>query len=329
MNRYLTLAEHIAVSLVPSCDNELTSLLITISETAKTLSRRITTAGLTGMLGSTGTENIQGEDVQHLDAFADHQFTFALQQGTHCAGIAGEEKEHIIPFEEQKAMNSSYVVMFDPLDGSSNISTHLPVGTIFGIYRRKTQKGKPCNLTDFLQPGHRQVAAGYILYGCATVFVYTNGKEVNGFTLDDASGQFLLSHPRIQCPQTGTVYSVNHGYFRQYDRNMQRYITTCAQPPDGRHGCSQRYVGSMVADVHQVLLKGGIFLYPGTQKKPYGKLRLLYECNPLAFLMETAGGMATNRKSRILDIQPASLHEVTPVYIGSQLMISCLLRILG
>ncbi len=306
------------------CEPGLTALLNDLAGAAVEIDAGIAGAGLSGRLGGTGLLNIQGEQVQYLDALADRVFTSHLERGGNCAGIVSEERDEILAFEGESAERSRYVVLFDPLDGSSNIAVHLSIGTIFSIYRRQSGRGTPCTETDFLQPGNRQAAAGYILYGCATVLVYAYEGEVTGFTLDRTTGTFRLTHPHIRCPQRGTVYSVNQGYFHQYSQDIQQYISACGQPPGGKTGCSQRYAGSLVADIHRILLQGGVFLYPATRAKPGGKLRLLYECNPLSFLMEAAGGRATNGSQRVLDIQPDRLHQVTPVYMGSLVMMAAL-----
>jgi fructose-1,6-bisphosphatase I len=217
--------------------------------------------------------------------------------------------------------NSKYVCLFDPLDGSSNIDVNVSIGTIFSVFRRVSELGKPATQEDFLQAGVKQVAAGYVIYGSSTMLVYGTRRGVNGFTLDPSIGEFCLSHPNIKCPDLGKMYSVNHGNFFQYEEGVKQYITAC-QKKDKTNGgpYTQRYIGSMVSDVHRNLIKGGIFMYPGTTDKPKGKLRLLYECNPFAFILEIAGGAATNGKIRILDIQPTALHERTPFFIGSKLM---------
>ncbi|MBS1927274.1 MAG: class 1 fructose-bisphosphatase, partial [Bacteroidetes bacterium] len=216
---------------------------------------------------------------------------------------------------------SKYVCLFDPLDGSSNIDVNVSIGTIFSVFRRVSELGKPATIDDFLQKGERQVAAGYVIYGSSTMLVYATRRGVNGFTLDQAIGEFTLSHPDIACPEKGKMYSVNHGNFYRYDENVKSYITACQKKEKADGGpYTQRYIGSMVADVHRNLIKGGIFMYPGTTDKPKGKLRLLYECNPFAFIVERAGGKATNGEKRILEVQPTELHQRTPFFIGSKLM---------
>ena len=244
-----------------------------------------------------------------------------LQHGISCAGIGSEEMDEIVVFDDEVSNKSKYVCLFDPLDGSSNIDVNVSIGTIFSVFRRVSELGKPATEKDFLQPGIQLVAAGYVIYGSSTMLVYATRRGVNGFTLDQSIGEFTLSHPDIKCPETGKMYSVNHGNFFQYEEKVKQYITAC-QKKDKTNGgpYTQRYIGSMVADVHRNLIKGGIFMYPGTTDKPKGKLRLLYECNPFAFIVEKAGGKATNGKIRILDVPPTELHQRTPFFIGSKLM---------
>ncbi|TKK64844.1 class 1 fructose-bisphosphatase [Ilyomonas limi] len=310
--------------LFPHATGELSALLRDIGLAAKRIYAEVSRAGIADILGATGDTNIQGEEVQQLDLFANNQLIAVLRHGMSCAGIASEEMEDMVAFDDAVNNNSKYVVMFDPLDGSSNIDINIPTGTIFGIYRRISSPGAPCILTDFLQPGYRQVAAGYVIYGPSAMLVYATRRGVNGFTLDPAIGEFCLSHPNMVCPENGSTYSINQGYFFQYTSAVQQYLAFCQQGAKKSVGYSQRYVGSMVADVHRTLLKGGIFLYPATAAKPKGKLRLMYECNPLAFILTVAGGKATNGAASILHLLPASLHEVTPVYMGSANMVSAL-----
>ena len=276
-------------------------------------------AGLVDILGDAGTMNVQGEEVKKLDIYANNQFMGVLKHGISCAGIASEELDDIVVFDDEVSNNSKYICMFDPLDGSGNIDVNVSIGTIFCVYRRVSPIGGPCTLEDFLQPGNKQVAAGYIVYGSSTMFVYATRRGVNGFTLDPSIGEFSMSHPDIKCPPGGKIYSVNHGNFFQYDKTIQHYINA-RQKKDKTNGgpYTQRYIGSMVADVHRNLIKGGIFMYPGTTDKPKGKLRLLYECNPFAYIVERAGGIATNGKQRILDLQPTELHQRAPLFIGSK-----------
>ncbi|MDE3143266.1 MAG: class 1 fructose-bisphosphatase, partial [Bacteroidota bacterium] len=232
-----------------------------------------------------------------------------------------EEFDDIVVFDDEVSNNSKYVVLFDPLDGSSNIDVNISIGTIFGVYRRVSKLGEPCTIDDFLQTGNRQIAAGYVVYGSSTMLVYATRRGVNGFTLDPAIGEFCLSHADIKFPESGKIYSVNHGNFFQYDEGVRNYITICQKKGKTNGGpYTQRYIGSMVADVHRNLIKGGIFMYPGTLDKPKGKLRLMYECNPFAFITEVAGGKATNGKERILDIMPTDLHQRSPFFAGSMKM---------
>ena len=303
----------------PTATGELSSLLRDIGLAAKRVNVEVNKAGLVDILGDHGSVNVQGEEVKKLDIYANNQFMGVLQHGISCAGIGSEELDDFVVFDDEISNNSKYVVQFDPLDGSGNIDVNISIGTIFSVYRRTSEIGKPCTKEDFLQPGSRQVAAGYIIYGSSTMYVYATRRGVNGFTLDPAIGEFCLSHADIKCPPSGKVYSVNHGNFFQYTVNTREYINVC-QKKDKTNGgpYTQRYIGSMVADVHRNLMKGGIFMYPGTLDKPKGKLRLLYECNPFAFIVEMAGGRATNGKVRILDIMPTELHQRTPLFIGSK-----------
>ena len=303
----------------PHATGELAGLLRDIGLAAKRVNVEVNKAGLVDILGDAGSINVQGEEVKKLDIYANNQFVGVLQHGISCAGIGSEELDDIVVFDDPVSNNSKYVCLFDPLDGSSNIDVNVSIGTIFSVFRRVSELGKPATQEDFLQPGNKQVAAGYVIYGSSTMLVYATRRGVNGFTLDPSIGEYTLSHPNITCPEKGKMYSVNHGNFFQYDEQVKKYITAC-QKKDKTNGgpYTQRYIGSMVADVHRNLIKGGIFMYPGTTDKPKGKLRLLYECNPFAFIVERAGGRATNGKIRILDIQPTELHQRTPFFIGSK-----------
>ncbi len=307
----------------PQATGELSSLLRDLGLAAKRVNVEVNKAGLVDILGDAGSVNVQGEDVKKLDIFANNQFMKVLQHGISCAGIASEEMDDIVVFDDEISNNAKYVVMFDPLDGSGNIDVNISIGTIFSVYRRVSEQGKPCTLADFLQTGRNQVAAGYMVYGSSTMMVYATRRGVNGFTLDPSIGEFCLSHPDIQCPPDGNIYSVNHGNFFRYDKGVQDYITVC-QKKDKTNGgpYTQRYIGSMVADVHRSLIKGGIFMYPGMIDKPNGKLRLSYECNPFAFIMEVAGGRATNGKIPIIDVVPTTLHQRVPMFIGSKNMMA-------
>lgn len=307
----------------PQATGELAGLLRDIGLAAKRVNVEVNKAGLVDILGDTGDINVQGEEVKKLDEFANDQFTGVLRHGISCAGIASEELDDFMAFDDEISMNAKYVCMFDPLDGSSNIDVNVSIGTIFSIYRRVTPKGTSVTLQDFLQPGNRQVAAGYIIYGSSTILVYATKRGVNGFTLDQSIGEFCLSHPDIQCPANGKIYSVNHGNFFGYSTEVKKYIDACQHKNKTNGGpYTQRYIGSMVSDVHRNLIKGGIFMYPGTTDKPKGKLRLLYECNPFAYIVEQAGGRATDGVKRILEKQPSELHERTPFFVGSTDMMS-------
>jgi Fructose-1,6-bisphosphatase len=305
----------------PQATGELSGLLRDIGLAAKRINVEVNKAGLVDILGDAGEINVQGEDVKKLDVFANNQLTGVLHHGISCAGIASEEISDYIAFEDEVSRNSKYVCLFDPLDGSGNIDVNVSIGTIFGVYRRVTPKGSIATREDFLQPGRSQVAAGYIVYGSSTMLVYATRRSVNGFTLDPSIGEFCLSHPNIKCPENGKIYSVNHGNFFRYQDSVKSYIDNCQKKTKANGGpYTQRYIGSMVADVHRNLIKGGIFMYPGTVDKPNGKLRLQYECNPFAFITEVAGGKATDGKQPILDIKPDELHQRTPFFIGSKNM---------
>lgn len=321
--KVLTLDEFTLQQLrtIPNATGELSNLLRDIGLAAKRINVEVNKAGLVDILGDAGTVNVQGEDVKKLDIYANDQFMGVLRHGISCAGIGSEELDDSVIFDDEISNNSKYVCLFDPLDGSGNIDVNVSIGTIFGVYRRISEKGKPCTKADFLQPGRNQVAAGYIVYGSSTMMVYGTRRGVNGFTLDPSIGEFTLSHPNIKCPEAGKIYSVNHGNFFQYDERVRAYIDACQRKTKDNGGpYTQRYIGSMVSDVHRNLIKGGIFMYPGTDKRPGGKLRLLYECNPFAFITEVAGGKATDGKQRILDIQPTTLHQRSPFFVGSRTM---------
>ncbi|MFC4261773.1 class 1 fructose-bisphosphatase [Ferruginibacter yonginensis] len=302
----------------PQATGQLAGLLRDIGLAAKRVNVEVNKAGLVDILGDEGSVNVQGEEVKKLDIFANDQLMGVLRHGISCAGIGSEELDEIVLFDDEISNKSKYVCLFDPLDGSSNIDVNVSIGTIFSIYRRVSEIGKPATKEDFLQPGNKQVAAGYIVYGSSTMLVYATKRGVNGFTLDRAIGEYLLSHPNIKCPEWGKIYSVNHGNFFRYNQGVKEYITAC-QKKDKTNGgpYTQRYIGSMVSDVHRNLIKGGIFMYPATTEKPGGKLRLLYECNPFAFIVQIAGGKATNGEINILDVQPTTLHQRTPFFVGS------------
>ncbi len=311
-----TLREHVLLGMraAAGASGEFTSLLNHISLAVRIITSRVRSAGLADMLGYTGDTNVQGEEVQKLDEYANEVLLSVLERSGHCCLLASEELEEAI-FNEK---SGKYVVLFDPLDGSSNIDTNVSIGTIFAVYRRRTREGKPI-LDDALQPGRDIVAAGYALYGPSTIFVLTTGHGVHGFTLDPNVGEFFLSHPNIRCPPKGACYSANLGNYERWAPGAQRWADWI-NSEDKDHGLpyGQRYVGSLVADAHRTLLKGGIFAYPADKKSPDGKLRLLYEANPFAFLFEQAGGMATNGAERILDVLPTALHQRTPLVVGSR-----------
>ena len=312
----------------PAATGELSGLLRTIGLAGKRINAEVNKAGLADILGAAGKENVQGEEVQKLDEFANNVLIDLLNHSIYCAGVGSEENDDIVVFDDPLSNNSKYVLLMDPLDGSGNIDVNISIGTIFSIYRRVTPLGKPCSLEDFLQPGNQIVAAGYIIYGSSTMMVYATKRSVNGFTLDPSIGEFCLSHPKIQCPPSGRIYSVNHGNFNQYTADVQQYIKFCQAKNKTNGGpYTQRYIGSMVADIHRNLIKGGIFMYPTTTDKPKGKLRLQYECNPMAFIVLKAGGLATNGIIPVLDVVPTELHQRSALFIGSTAMMADLEKI--
>lgn len=299
--------------------HELSKIMSAIKLASKLVSNQINKAGLLDINGAIGTQNVQGEAQQKLDLIANDIFIDTLSKREVVCGIASEENDDFIAFDDCSSSNP-YVVLMDPLDGSSNIDVNVSVGTIFSIYRRVSPLGGAVTLEDFLQPGDRQVAAGYVIFGSSTLMVYSTGKGVNGFTLDPEIGTFFLSHPMIQTPKEGMIYSVNEGNFNEFSTQIQDAINGIKTNTDKKY--SARYIGSLVADIHRNLLKGGIYMYPSTQGKPNGKLRLLYECNPIAFIVEQAGGLAVDEhNNRILSIQPTELHQRVPFFCGSKQMI--------
>lgn len=306
----------------PYAKGELSSLLAHIGTAAKIVNKKINKAGLADITGRSGIVNIQGEDQQKLDFFADRVFTDALRSSGECCGIATEENQNEIIFTEKLARKGKYIVCMDPLDGSSNIDYNVSVGSIFSIYRRITPRGNPVNNEDFLQKGSGQVAALYVIYGSSTMLVYSTGNGVNGFTLDPSIGEFCLSHPEIKTPDDGRIYSVNEGNYVYFPSGIKKYIKYCQEKDEvtGRPYTS-RYIGSLVSDIHRNLLMGGVFLYPQNENLPEGKLRLVYECNPIAFITEQAGGAASDGKTRILDKTPGTLHQRSPFYAGSKNMV--------
>jgi fructose-1,6-bisphosphatase I len=306
----------------PYAKGELSRLLRDIGIASKIVNREVNKAGLVDILGEYGTTNIQGEQVKKLDVYANEQFIAALSAGGETCAIASEENDDLVPITTKVSKNAKYIVCVDPLDGSSNIDVNVSVGTILSIYRR-IDSNQPVTEEDFFQQGTAQVAAGYVIYGSSTMLVYTTGRGVNGFTLDPSIGEFCLSHPDMKCPDSGYLYSINEGNYAHFPDGVKQYIKYCQidDPTTGRP-YSSRYIGSLVADFHRNLLKGGIFIYPSTAKSPKGKLRLLYECNPLAFIIEQAGGKASDGQRRILELVPTSLHQRTPLFIGSGQMVT-------
>ena len=308
----------------PGSTGELSKILSAVKLASKIVSHQINKAGLAKeILGSSGRENIQGEDQQKLDVFANDSFINALSARGVICGVASEENDSFVAFKNNVNNDAKYVVLIDPLDGSSNIDVNVSVGSIFSVYKRQTQKGSPVELKDFLQPGNQQVASGYIIYGSSTMLVYTTGRGVNGFTFDPSIGVFFLSHPNMKTPDQGAIYSVNEGNLNQFKKPVAEYIKFCQSQNNsqGKNPYSSRYIGSLVADFHRNLIKGGIYLYPATKINPTGKLRLTYECAPLAFLIEQAGGRAISENQRIMDIIPTELHQRVPFFVGSKNMI--------
>ena len=302
---------------------EFSRLLNDIVVASKIVSRDVRKAGLVDhILGAQGGQNVQGEEQQKLDVVADVAFIKAFEQGGEVCGIASEENDDFVAFKNDQSKNGKYIVLFDPLDGSSNIDVNVSIGTIFSIYERISPIGSEATLEDMLQPGTAQIAAGYVLYGSSTMLVYTTGNGVNGFTLDPSIGEFCLSHPMMKMPEIGRMYAMNEGNIFECEQGLRNYINYC-QSRENQTGMpySGRYIGSLVADFHRNLIKGGIYIYPDVLSAPEGKLRLLYECNPLAFIAEQAGGLATTGRKRILEIKPERLHQRVPYYVGSKLMV--------
>lgn len=333
MDGFITLGEFIIERQAdfPYAKGELSSLLSAIRLAAKVMNSQISKAGLVDdILGSAGNENIQGEEQKKLDVYANRLFINALKARGEVCGIASEEEEKSIIFENEAGVNGKYIVLIDPIDGSSNIEVNVSIGTVFAIYRRLSPIGTPAVLSDFLQAGRKQVAAGYVIFGSSTMLVFTSGNGVNGFTYDPGIGVFYLSHPNIQVPNDGNIYSVNEGNHAYFSPAVKAYIDYCkAIDTESSRPYTGRYIGSMIADLHRNFLKGGIYMYPASSKAPNGKLRLLYECNPMAFLMEQAGGKASDGRQTILDIVPEEIHERTPFYAGSSDMVDKLEEVLA
>ena len=302
--------------LHPEATGELSGILYDLAVAAKMITNKVRSAGLADILGSAETENVQGEVQQKLDVMANEIIVKAMDHGGRLCAMASEEEPGIIQIPEHFKCGK-YLLLFDPLDGSSNIDVNVPVGTIFSVMRKIT-RGRHGELEDMLQPGRRQVASGYVIYGSSTMLVYTTGQGVHGFTLDPSIGEFLLSHPNISIPDNGRYLSVNDSYEQLWDESVRTLMRQYKGLEDSRKAHSSRYVGSLVADFHRNLLGGGIFAYPANRKTPNGKLSLLYEANPLAFIVEQAGGAATDGRRRVMDIEPTELHQRTPLYIGSK-----------
>jgi fructose-1,6-bisphosphatase I len=323
MKKVITLGQFIVKKQedFPYATGELSNLLSALRLASKIVSREVNKAGLVDDIrGASGVTNIQGETQMKLDDYANMEFINSMMAQEEICGIASEEDDDIIVFDTEEGHNGKYVLLIDPLDGSSNINVNVSIGTIFSIYRRVSPVGTKAVLEDFFQKGREQVAAGYVVYGSSTMMVFTTGNGVNGFTYDSSIGTFCLSHPNMQMPVDGSIYSVNEGNYRYFSDGVKKYIKYCQEEDEGRP-YSARYIGSLVADFHRNLIKGGIYFYPASGMSPKGKLRLLYENNPLAFIAEQAGGMATDGRKAILDLQPTELHERCPLFIGSKNMV--------
>lgn len=300
---------------------ELSRIINSIRLAAKVVNYKVNKAGLVDIVGAAGEQNIQGEDQQKLDVYANEVFIQTLTNREIVCGIASEENDDFITVKGSDNSNTNkYVILMDPLDGSSNIDVNVSVGTIFSVFRRITPIGTPVTIEDFLQPGIKQVAAGYVIYGTSTMLVYTTGHGVNGFTLNPAIGTFYLSHPNMKFPENGNIYSVNEGNYVHFPQGVKNYIKYCQREEEDRPYTS-RYIGSLVSDFHRNMIKGGIYLYPTSSKAPKGKLRLMYECNPMAFIAEQAGGKATNGFERIMEIKPTELHQRVSFFCGSYNMV--------
>lgn len=301
---------------------ELSRIINAIRLAAKVVNYKVNKAGLVDIVGAAGEQNVQGEDQQKLDVYANEVFIQTLINREIVCGIASEENDDFITIHGKSGDDANkYVVLMDPLDGSSNIDVNVSVGTIFSVYRRVTPIGTPVTLEDFLQPGDQQVAAGYVIYGTSTMLVYTTGHGVNGFTLNPAIGTFYLSHPNMRYSEDGKIYSVNEGNYIHFPQGVKDYIKYC-QMEEGDRPYTSRYIGSLVSDFHRNMIKGGIYLYPTSSKAPNGKLRLLYECNSMAFIAEQAGGKASDGYQRIMEIKPTELHQRVPFFCGSKNMVT-------
>lgn len=322
MKQLITLEEYIiqAQNRFPGATGELSQLLRDIGLAAKIISREVNKAGITNLLGVDGSTNVHGESVKKLDVFADQQLISSLDRSMITCMVISEENDGIVRLNSQ---GGKYIVYMDPLDGSSNIDVNVSIGSIFSIYMRQPRYGNELVEQDALQPGSRQVAAGYVLYGSSTILVYTTGMGVSAFTLDPSLGEFILSQDDCMMPDHGAIYSINEGSYNSWSTGLKKYIKFCQEEDaDTNRPYTARYIGSMVADLHRTLIKGGIFIYPSSKRYPQGKLRLMYECNPLSFIIEQAGGTAIDGNVRILDIMPESIHQRTPIYIGSKVNVN-------
>ncbi len=316
-SRLVTLEEYIiqAQNKFPGATGELSQLLRDIGLAAKIISREVNKAGITNLLGVDGSMNVHGESVKKLDLFADNQLISALERSQITCMVISEENDGVVRLNSD---GGKYIVYLDPLDGSSNIDVNVSIGSIFSVYMKQPRYESALVEVDALQPGIRQVAAGYVLYGSSTILAYTTGLGVSAFTLDPSIGEFILSFDDYKIPEQGTIYSINEGSYNSWQEGLKKYIKYCQQEDiNTLRPYTARYIGSMVADLHRTLVKGGIFIYPASKKYPEGKLRLMYECNPLAFIIEQAGGLATDGEKRIMEIVPEAIHQTTPIYIGS------------
>ncbi|MGB4081449.1 MAG: class 1 fructose-bisphosphatase [Bacteroidia bacterium] len=322
LNQVISLSQFIAdqQSKHKEATGDLSKIFRDIKFAAKIVNRDVRKAGLVDILGAFGTVNVQGEEVKKLDMLANEEFKSSLTLGGDCCAIISEEEEDIHHIETTLNVNSKYIIAMDPLDGSSNIDVNASIGTIFSVYKRISPVGGPVTMDDVLQKGVNQVAAGYIIYGSSTMMVFTTGNGVNAFTLDASIGDFCLSHPDIKIPKDGNIYSINDGIYDRMEPGVQHYVDYCRNSTT-KETYSARYIGSMVADFHRNMLKGGIFMYPSTTDAPNGKLRLMFESNPMAFITEQAGGKATTGHVRILEIQPTEIHQRNPVFMGSSHMV--------
>jgi fructose-1,6-bisphosphatase I len=325
MSHFTTLGEFIIDRQkdFPGSSGELSRILSAIRLASKIVNQEINKAGVaTDILGAAGSENIQGEQQQKLDVYADEKFIKAIEARGVVCGIGSEENDDYIAYESEKCQNGKYVLLMDPLDGSSNIDVNVSIGTIFSVFKRKSEIGTKAELKDFLQIGDEQVAAGYVIYGSSTMLVFTTGNGVHGFTYDPGIGTFILSHPDMKFPDNGKIYSVNEGNYNNFNQGVRRYIQYCQEiDASTNRPYTGRYIGSLVADFHRNLIKGGIYMYPATKAAPNGKLRLLYECSPLAFLAEQAGGSASTGNGRVMEVEPTELHQRVPYFIGSKEMV--------